>query len=350
MFDFSRTIRLVSNALFDSTATWQAYLPEAGDWKKTAALLTGPLIVASAVAAYLLGLITGGGIFRPTILSTIATIIMGAVGIGVLAFILGALSGTFGGKRDFALALAAATLAFVPGYVGQALMWLPWIGWLLGIGLGIFSLVQLWKVIPVYLEVPDNKRTLHYIISLLVTIIAMMLLSRIFAPLMPMPNSKFGDITSLSAPSGDSSGSVLGSMSQQVAIIAGAQEDSFTPPANDELTDGQVREYASIMKSVAGRRADAMKHMQALAEKADEDDKLSARDLGAMMAGVSEAGALGTAEVGAVKAAGGNWAEHLWVREALWTARTQRQGSEAIEHNFALYQKYADELEQYADN
>ncbi len=44
MFDLKRTLDLINGALFDSEPTWRAYLPEAGDWQKTAFLLTGPLI------------------------------------------------------------------------------------------------------------------------------------------------------------------------------------------------------------------------------------------------------------------------------------------------------------------
>lgn len=38
MFDLNRTFRLASGALFARADTWQAYLPEAGDWKRTALL------------------------------------------------------------------------------------------------------------------------------------------------------------------------------------------------------------------------------------------------------------------------------------------------------------------------
>jgi len=202
MFDLDRTIKLVTGALFDAERTWQDYLPEAGDWKKTAFLLTGPLIILSSVLAYLGGFLAPAnsmvGMFRPTLLSTIGQILMGAISAGVFSFVLAAFAGAYGGKNNVANGLAAMTLAFVPGYIGQAFFWLPWVGGLLALGLGIYSLVRLWKIIPVYLDVPANKRALHYFVSLVVTIIVMVIVSRLFAPMMPAPpmDGRFAPATS----------------------------------------------------------------------------------------------------------------------------------------------------------
>lgn len=180
MINLKRTSELVRGALFDSEATWRSYLPEAIDWKKTAFLLTGPLIVAAAIIAYLVGFLQSDsslfGLARPTLLSTLLQIVLGAIVAGLVALIFSALAGAFRGKSSFALALAATTLAFVPGYVGQAFAGLPWIGFLLSLGLGIYALVLLWRIIPIYLEVPDSKRAGHYILSLLASIVAMVIL------------------------------------------------------------------------------------------------------------------------------------------------------------------------------
>ena len=92
MFDLPRTVQLVKGGLLDAEATWRAYLPEAGDWKKTAALLTGPLIVASAVVAYLLGVL-GAGVSvlgAPTFTELLLSIIWGAIAAALVAFVFGA--------------------------------------------------------------------------------------------------------------------------------------------------------------------------------------------------------------------------------------------------------------------
>lgn len=354
MIDLNRTAKLATGALIDSEATWQSYLPEANDWKKTAFLLTGPLIVAAAIASYLLSLIFAESamfpLLQPTLLSTVGTIIMGAIGACVVAFIFSALAGVFGGKSSFALGLAATTLAFVPGYAGQALSWLPWIGGLLSIGLGIFALVQLWKIIPLYLEVPDGKRALHYIVSLVATIAVMVLIGSVVRPILygPDAGSPFDAVSrmeSSSTPgsSAESSGGMFGDIGRAAAIMEEAEKDTYDPPADGKLTERQMRDYVAVMQAVIAERASKMEEMQAMAEKVDEDGEVSMKDFGSMM-GMAGMSGMMTVEIEAVRSNGGNWAEHKWVRDSVSQLTMRSSGSEAIEHNYSLYQKYADQL------
>ncbi len=349
MIDLSRTIKLVIGALFDREATWQSYLPEADNWQKTALLLTGPLIIISAVIAYLLSLVTAGssmfGMFHPTLLSTAFGIVTSAIGAGIVAFIFSALAGAFGGKSSFALGLAATTLAFVPGYLGQALAWLPWIGGLLALGLVIFALIQLWKIIPLYLEVPANKRGAHYAVSLIATIVVMMIIGRIVNPMVygPDAGSPFSSMSRTSgsdAPTGD----LFGGAVQRAALLEEAMKDTYAPPEDGQLTESQVRSYVSLAQQVSKLQEEAAVRMKILAEKADADGEMSIKDLGAMMKGANEAGSLATSEMELVKKGGGNWAEHRWVAQTLLTASRQKNTSDSIAHNYALYQQYAEQL------
>jgi hypothetical protein len=352
MLDINRTVKLVIGALTDRETTWRSYLSEAGDWRNTAFLLTGPLIVVSAVVAYVLSLLTSDAsmftAFRPTLMSTLFSIVTGAIGAGVIAFVVSTLAGTFAGKNDFALGLAATTLAFVPGYIGQAMVWLPWIGGLLALGLGIFSLVQLWQIIPLYLEVPDSKRVVHFALSLIVTIVVMVIISTVLAPVLggPAAQSPFGSTSQMD--NSDQDSGMFGDMSRNAAIVADAEEDRYTPPKDGKLTEQQVREYVSVMQTVAEKRAAIVERMEKLAEKADEDDRVSVKDLGNMMSGMGEFSALATAEMAAVKANSGNWAEHRWVQESLLMASIQKDTNDTVSHNFSLYEQFAEQLEKNA--
>lgn len=350
MIDFNRTLQLVLGALFDAEATWRSYLPEAGDWKKTAALLTGPLIIASVVLGYLVALIGSDssmfGQFRPTLLTSAFSIITGAIAAVVVAFIFSAISGLFGGKSAFALGLAATSLAFVPGYLGQALAWLPWIGGLLALGLGIYALVLLWRIIPIYLEVPDGKRAGHYIVSLIASIAVFFVLSatvgRVLYP--SQPGSPFAGMPG--AESRDSGGDfgTFGGMARQAELIAAAEEDQYTPPADGRLTDGQVREYIRVMGRVGEILAEKEAQMREIAERAERDEQMSMRDMGALMSGMTQVAGMNTVEVEVVKSGGGNFAEHQWVRNSLRTAWLQKDINDAVAHNYALYQQYEDQL------
>lgn len=349
MFDLNRTIKLIAGALFDREPTWRSYLPEADDWKKTAFLLTGPLIVVSAVASYLLSLVFADSalfpLLQPTLLSTFFTVVTGAITAGVVAFVFSALAGVFGGKGNFALGLAATSLAFVPGYLGQALAWLPWIGGLLAIGLAIFALVQLWKIIPIYLAVPDGKRTLHYIVSVIATIIVMVIIGRIVNPIIYGPdlNSPFGTASRIDSSDG-SSGGLFSDLANQASIIVEAEKDTYSPPADGKMTERQIQEYVSTMRIVAEKRKEIMERLQKNAERMDEAGEIIAGDLGNVMTGITGIGSIGTVEIETVRGAHGNWAEHKWIRDSLMEAQMRKSGSDVIEHNYRLYQEYADQL------
>ena len=352
MVDLQRTLKLVTGGMFDAEQTWRSYLPEAGDWQKTAFLLTGPLIIFAAVAAYVVGLLGSGfsmfGAFRPTIVSTILTMITSAIGTAVVAFIVSALAGAFGGKKDFALGLAAISFAFIPGFLGQAVTWLPWIGGLLALGLFIYALVLMWKIIPIYLAVPDEKRVGHYILSLVATIAAMFLLSitlgRALFPSMGepsftgMPDQPPG----LTAESG-----LFGGMARQAELMEAAQEDRYEPPSNGRVSKDQVREFIRVMQRTEELQQEKVARLKALSEKAEQGEDVSFSDLGSMMGSLSEVTGLQTTEIEVVKTAGGNWAEHQWVRDSLRTAWVQKDINRTVAHNYGLYQEFEAELSRY---
>lgn len=343
MIDLTRTMQLVREGLVEPEATWRSYLPEAGDWQKTAQLLTVPLVVGAAVLAFVLGLL-GSGVsafgFRPTLGGLILGIVWGLAAAAVIAGIFSSLAEMFGGKGGFALGLAATTLAFIPGYIGQVLGALPWIGWLLSIGLGIYSLVLLWRIIPLYLEVPEGKRTMHYVVSLIATIVAFMVLSLLLGG--GAAGNQLSSAGNLEPGSVD--GGLFGGLARQAELLATAEEDRYQPPADGELSERQVEAYIRVMERAAEALADQEQQVREIAERADANEELSFRDLTSMMSGVAQASGAGTIEIEIVKTAGGNWAEHQWVKQALRTAWLQKDSSDAVAHNYALYREYEDQL------
>lgn len=355
MFDPKRTLELVKGALLDAEPTWRSYLPEAGDWKKTAFLLTGPLIVAAALIAYLLGFAGSDssvfGQFRPTLGSTLISMVLGAVAITVVALIVSALAGAFGGKNSFALGLATVSLAFVPGYLGQALAGLPWIGGLLALLLFIYALVLLWRIIPVYLEVPDGKRGLHYISSIAAIFFAMVIIGGVFGRFMPGADIRdryeLGDVSPGSGDFAAPTGGIVGSAMRQAELLASAEEDRYTPPANGELSKAQVEEFVRVMNRSAEMRASKEARLKAMAEKAEQEEQVSFSDLTDMMGGVADIAGFAGAEMEIVKSAGGNWAEHVWVRDTMRTAWLQQDINDAVKHNYRLFKTYEDDLAKY---
>lgn len=349
MLDLNRTLSLIKGALFDPEATWRGYLPEADNWQRTAFLLTGPLIILAAVLGYLIGLLGSGAYvfgLRPTIMMTVLGIVFSAIAAGIVAFIVSTLAGMFGGKRSFALGLAATSLAFVPGYLGQALRWLPWVGGLVFLGLFIYALVLLWRIIPMYLEVPAGKRVGHYILTLIATILVMFLIGMLLRPLMGPDVSGRGGYSDLQSPDGRTSGvgGVMGGAIRQAELLAAAEEDRYSPPPNGKLEEDQVKEYVRVMNRARDITMEKTERMQQLAERADRNERMSLSDMSEMMTSGTQMMGMNTIELEVVKSDGGNWAEHQWVREALRTAYFQRDKDEAAEHNYKLFRKYEDQL------
>lgn len=360
MIDLKRTVALVRGALFQPQATWRDYLPEAGDWKKTALLLTGPLIIASALIAYLVGFLGPDnalfGRFRPTLLSTAWNIVIGGIGAAVTAYIFSTISGLFKGKKEFALGLAATSLAFVPGYVGQAFSGIPGVGFLIALGLGIYGLVLLWKIIPVYLEVPDDSRLGHYILSLIATIVVMVILSVVVGGAMFAGGSQAaigslgGREAAVSSPGATGGGGLLGRLGRYGELMEAAENDTYDPPSNGRLADAQVREFIRVMGRSAELRGDQEARMKDLARRAEEDEDISMAEAGELLGGVTGMVGLQTAEIEVVKSGGGNWAEHQWVRDSLRTAYLQRDLNDTTTHNFRIYQKYETDLAAHIAN
>ena len=182
MFDINKTIKIIQGGLFNSKNTWQSYLEEKHDWKETATLLTGPMILVSVILSSLLFwlfsnhyIFASQGGFGITVLKLIGAII----GISVGAFLFSFIAGLFKGKHDFNKGLAALSLAAIPGYIGSIIGSVPIIGWLISLGLGILSLVFLYKIIPSYLEVPEEKRVVHFVTSLVATVVIAFLINMI---------------------------------------------------------------------------------------------------------------------------------------------------------------------------
>ena len=200
-----------------------------------------------------------------------------------------------------------------------------------------------------FLAVPDGKRVGHYILALVASIAAMFILSmtigRFIGPSVTGPS--FSDMSVGPGRDGGSGAGMYGGLGRQAELMAAAEEDRYDPPSNGRLSEDQVREFIRVMQRSDELQQQKMDRLEELAEKAERDEEVSFRDIGAMMGGMSEAVGLRTSEMEVVKSAGGNWAEHQWVRETLRTAWIQKDVNDTVAYNYALYQEFEDELSAY---
>ena len=98
--------------------------------------------------------------------------IMATVGIVIAAFVFSFLAGTFNGKRNFDRGFAAISLAAIPAWVaGPIGALVPYIGFFVALAGGIMSLVFMYRIMPLALQVPGEKRVVHFISSLVLILI-----------------------------------------------------------------------------------------------------------------------------------------------------------------------------------
>lgn len=185
MFNPGKTVELVTGSLTRPRETWMAYLGENPTWQRTALELTIPLVVVAIIIGWLLALILGGfftfGYGRGVVLALIFGLVSAAISVTVLSFLVSFLAGKFGGQENFDRAFAGVSLAMVPGWVGAALSGIPFLGWLINLVAVIIGLVYLYKIIPLAVGVPEDKRALHFVATLVLAIVVQIIVGLILS-------------------------------------------------------------------------------------------------------------------------------------------------------------------------
>lgn len=343
MPDFNKTLDLIKNGLLEPRATWQSYAAENRSWQDTAMLLTAPLILGSFILAGLLSLIFGSrGAFGAGagLGGWIVGLVMAFVGVAVASFIFSYLAGLFKGRHDFNRGLAALSLAAIPGYLGNIIGVVPFIGWLVSLALGIVSLVFLYKIIPLYLDVPQEKRVLHFIASLVACFIVMLILGAVLGAGGMMDSRSAASLTDQQS----SQTGMLGGIERYARLMEQAGEQQYEPPADGKISEQQMARYMEVMRKAAEVRDEQMADVERLGEEY-KDKEPGISDLVKMSGGVGSVLGAFNAEMEVVMTGDGNWAEHQWIKEQLRVARIQKDLNEAVEHNYQLYQAHREELE-----
>jgi len=365
-FDFAKTLSLVKGGLTNHEVTWKDYLEDCPDWQSTAITLTGPLILANIVLGVIFSHIIGGfspyGYYSNIFSAIFWSLILACLGLIIAVLVFNFLAGTFKGKSNFSRAFAAVSLAAIPSWLaGIVAALIPgFIGAIIALAGGILSLVWMYKIMPLALAVPDEKRVVHFIASIVaiivLNIVAGTLLGGAALPDMQQTSFSTGSSSRTEAVSQPQQGSqagassgVLGEMERQSRLVETATADRFEPPADDELTEAQVIAYTKVMKKTRVLHDEYAKKMQKLTEEMEAKEKNgespSFADMSKIYSGIGSTINANNAEMEIVKTGQGNWAEHSWVKSQLRAARIQQgEGSEALEHNYELYQEYQEEI------
>ncbi len=354
--DYKKTLALLKGGLLDHEATWKSYLDENPGWQQTALVLTGPLIVANVLLSLIFSRLIGGfavyGYYANFFTTLFFSLVMAAIGFTIAVFVFNFLAGTFKGTPNFSRAFAALSLAAIPAWVAGILAGLiPWLGFIVALAGGILSLVFVYRIMPLALNIPNDKRTIHLVVSIVVIIIANAIVGTILGRGAIGSDLRTGGILRDGSVSRPVAGSgMIGEMARQGHLVEAASADIYDPPRDGKLDEEQVEDYIAVLRKTRVLHDDYARKMEKLAAdiKAKEDagESASPADLARMYSSVGTAVSANNAEMEVVKTGGGNWAEHQWIRQQLRVARIQQgDGTDANAHNYKLYERHKEDLE-----
>lgn len=337
-------IKWVRGILLDPNPTAAAYRASNTPWKTTVLTLLLPVAVVSYVVGYVLAWVTGGsiafGASAASPLFLIIGIVWGIAFLLIAAVVFDYFAGMFGGTKSFDQAVAMVTLAMIPSTLANVLMPVPWIGWLIGLAATVYGLVLLYRFVPVFLVVPEPNRVKHFVVafvtSLIIQIVAGTIIGGMVVSSVMMSSYNDADVSDSAVSGGFGSG-----IERQAAVTEDAQNDTFDPPSDGRLEDDQVRTYVDVMTKTEALRKRLSKKYEG------NRDQQEPASLGDVFGGVGDMMRLTGAEMEVVKGGGGNWAEHMWVKNSIETARVQQDINDDVAHNYALYLEHQSQIDSF---
>lgn len=353
-FDWNKTVGVIKGGLADPENTWKSFLAENPTWQQTAMVLTGPLLVANVVLSLIFSRMIGGysayGLAGSWFSALIMGLVAAAIAVIITTGVFNFLAGTFRGTPHFSRAFAAVSLAAIPSWVAGAIgAIIPFIGGLIALAGVILTLIYLYRIMPLALNVPHDKRIVHYVVSLLVIIIINLVVGMTLGMGAATSQLQDADYSDVGASGTMAGAGVLGEVNRQTDLMNAAGADTFEPPADGKLDEEQVQAYVTVLQKTRALQAEHAEKMDKVAQdmkaKEESGEAFSLADVGKAISGAGALMGANNAEMEVVKSGGGNWAEHEWVKQQLRTARVQQgDGDEAIVHNYKLYQQFEGQL------
>ena len=242
-FDFAKTLSLVKSGLTDHQATWKTYLEENPSWQQTATLLTGPLIAGSVLLSVIFSRTVGGfgylGYQSNFFAAIFWGLVMAVLGFVISVFAFNLLAGVFKGTSNFPRAFAAVSLAAIPSWVASILgALIPVIGFLITLAGAIMSLVFMYRIMPLALAVPEDKRMVHFVSSLVSILVINIVIGSVIGVGSIDSGSQRGAFSDNAEKSSSPVGSgVLGEFERQGRLMESAEEDIYEPPSNGKLKE-----------------------------------------------------------------------------------------------------------------
>ena len=192
-------IQRVQDILLKPKETWPAIAAEpatvASIYQNWLIFLAAIPAVAAFIGLSIIGMGGFGFGFRVPILSGLVHMVLSyALSLGmvyVLALIVDALAPTFGGTKNPIAALKVVAYGSTAGFVGGIFSLIPMLG-VLGILAGLYSIYLIYLGLPVLMRNPPDKSAGYTAVVIVISIVAMVILSAITSMLLPMRHMGVG--------------------------------------------------------------------------------------------------------------------------------------------------------------
>lgn len=183
MIDLAAVTGRIRGMLFQPDATLASHIDPLPPWSVVAREHVLPLLIGSALVSAGLFLVlqpvlvTEADLLVPTIpqmmVQLVGRVAVNFVILAIMAAIAAMFAGMFGGHNDFNAGYALVALAMTPLFVGEALLPVPVLGLLVGMGGFVYSMVILYRGTVVALGLPPGNRGRHFAL----TVVSMLLVS-----------------------------------------------------------------------------------------------------------------------------------------------------------------------------
>jgi hypothetical protein len=137
------------------------------------------VVALPTIAGFIKGSLIGSGAFGITVRTPIGMGIVGMVLhyaltlalVYVMALIINALAPTFGGQKDMVQALKTAAYAWTASWIAGIAVIVPWLGWLIAIAGGVYSIYLLYLGLPHTMKSAPEKAAGYTAVSVIIAIV-----------------------------------------------------------------------------------------------------------------------------------------------------------------------------------
>ena len=266
--NFEKTLTRAKSILLSPKSEWPVI---AGEPATIKGLYTGYFMILAAIPVvfgFIKGSLIGHSLFGVTVTTSILSglvamvfsYVLSLVMLYVVALIINALAPTFGGQKDQLQAVKVIGYAWTAAWVAGIATIVPWLGWLIVLAGGIYSIYLLYLGLPHTMKCPPEKAAGYTVVTAVIAVVLSWIMAMLIAA-----------TTGVAA---------LGSAA--TAGLGGSSGDNVTFDKDSRL--GKLAALGERMQAASEASEAARKRANADGSGArDDDPQANAEAMGAMM-------------------------------------------------------------------